>query len=62
MRDQVTSETENPTRELLVEEGVHREGWDWFGSAAPRPEIAGSKRQTAVLAADRDAERGGLLG
>ena len=37
---------------------VHREGWDFFGSAARRREIAGSGRRTAVLAANPTAERG----
>ena len=54
----VSTETKIAIAELRLEGVVHREGWDFFGSAARRREIAGSGRRTAVLAANPTAERG----
>jgi len=58
----VSTETKIAIAELRLEGVVHREGWDLFGSAARRRELAGSRHRTAVLAANRTAERGGYWG
>ena len=58
----VSTETKIAIAELRLEGVVHREGWDLFGSAARRRELAGSRRRTAVLAVNRTAERGGYWG